>query len=244
MSSTKAKARFAGLMYLLLIFSAPLSLLYLPSHFFVKGNAAATALNITAEPTLYRSLLLVDLASSIAFLFIAWALYELFKDVSRKQARLLVMMVMAGAIFQIVNLLNLTAPLLFLSGADFLSAFTRPQLESLSLASIRLHSLGIYIVYAFWGLWLFPFGILVMRSGFLPKILGILLIVAGIAELIVCVTGMVFPAYANMMFNLTTPFDALGEVPIALWLLIKGAKEQPATAASADVPSTTNRSDR
>jgi hypothetical protein len=228
MSSTKSKARFAGLMYMLLVFSAPASLLYLPSHFFVKGNAAATALNITGEMLKYRVLLFADLVSSITFLFVAWALYDLFKDVNKRQAMLLMMMVVVGATFSIVNLLNLTVPLVLLSGADFLSVFPKPQLDALAYTFIRLHSLGIYVVYASWGLWLFPFGALVIKSGFLPKILGYLLIVAGIAELIVCVTGMIFPACANTAFTLTTPFDALGELPIALWLIIMGAKEQPA----------------
>jgi hypothetical protein len=229
MTSTKSKARFAGLMYMLLMFSAPASLLYLPSHFFVTGNATATALNITAEMVKYRALLFTDLVSSIAFLFVAWALYDLFKDVNRKQAMLLVMMVVVGAAFSIVNLLNLIMPLALLSGANFLSVFPKPQLDALAYTFIRLHTLGIYVVYAFWGLWLFPFGALVIKSGFLPKILGYLLIVAGIAELIVCVTGMIFPAYAYTAFTRTTPFDALGELPIAFWLLIMGAKTTTAT---------------
>lgn len=224
MSSTKSKARFAGLMYMLLVFSAPASLLYLPSHFFVTENATTTALNISAEMMRYRILLFADLVSSITFLFVAWALYDLFKDVNKKRAMLLVMMVAVGATFSIVNLLNLTVPLVLLSGADFLSVFPKPQLDALAYTFIRLHNLGIYVVYAFWGLWLFPFGALVIKSGFLPKILGYLLIVAGIAELIVCVTGMIFPDYAHTAFTLTTPFDALGELPIALWLLIKGTR--------------------
>src|SRR5438552_18102942 len=110
MTSTKSKARFAGLMYMLLVLSAPASLLYLPSHFFVTGNATATALNITAEMMKYRVLLFADLVNSIIFLFLAWALYDLFKGVNKKQAMLLVMMVAVAATFSIVNLLNLTVP--------------------------------------------------------------------------------------------------------------------------------------
>src|SRR6266542_1060203 len=224
LESTNAKARFAGFMYLLLMFSAPWSLIYLPSHFIVTGNAAATAQKIMTDVLIYRLLLFADLVSSITFLFVAWAMYNLFKNVSRKQAMLLVIFVGVSATFSIVNLLNLFAPLVLLSGADFLSTFTKPQLETLAYGFIRLHNAGIYVVYSFWGLWLFPLGILVMKSGFLPRILGWLLIVAGIAELSVCVTGMIVPAYAPLAFNLTTPFDAIGEISLPLWLLIKGAK--------------------
>ena len=227
LESLNAKARFAGFMYLLLMLSAPWSLLLLPSRFIVAGNAAATAQRILADPFTYRVLLFTDLITSITFIFLAWAMYTLFKDVNRKQAMLMVMMVIASATFSLAALVSLSAPLVFLSDTNFLAAFTKPQLDALAFGSIRLHTISIYIVYSFWGLWLFPLGILAMKSGFVPKILGWLLIVAGIAELIVCVVGMLYPDYAHLAFKWTTPFDAVGEIGFMLWLLVMGAKERP-----------------
>lgn len=224
--SVNAKARFAGFMYLLLMVFAPWSLLILPSRFIVAGNAAATAQKILADPFTYRVLLFADLITLIIFLFLAWAMYNLFSDVSRRQAMLMVMMVIASATFSLTALLTLSAPLLLLGDANLIAAFTKPQLDALAFSFIGLHTTSIYIVYSFWGLWLFPLGILAMKSGFVPRILGWLLIVAGVAELIVCFVGMLYPAHAHLAFTWTTPFDATGEIAFMLWLLIMGAKEK------------------
>jgi hypothetical protein len=120
--------------------------------------------------------------------------------------------------------LNQIAPLVLLSGADFLSAFSKPQLQSLALAFLRLRGLGFEVIAAFWGLWLFPFGILVLRSGFVPKILGILLIAACFAGLTYSFGCIVLPAFKSVIFRVTVPVDSIGELSIAIWLLVKGAR--------------------
>jgi predicted transporter len=110
-----------------------------------------------------------------------------------------------------------------LSGGDYLSVFTEPQLDALAMGALRLgNSLG-QLLLAIWGLWLFPFGILTIKSGFFPKVLGYLLMMAGVAYVISCVTAIVFPANIDAVSRVVMPLY-FGELPIVLWLLVMGAK--------------------
>ena len=169
------------------------------------------------------SAFLTGLASHILFIFVVLSLYQLFKDVSRSQARLMVVLVCVGAAAEIVNLLNRMAPLILLSGADFLSVFTQPQLDALAMGFLRLNnSLGRMLL-AIWGLWLFPFGILTIKSGFFPKVLGVLLMVSGFAYVASCVTSVVFPAHLQTVSQVVMPLY-FAELPMVFWLLIMGAK--------------------
>jgi len=115
---------------------------------------------------------------------------------------------------------------LHLYGADYLSAFTKPQLDALAVVSLRFRSGGAAIPMGFWGLWLFPFGLLVYRSGFIPRILGVLLIINCFAYVIPSFTVVLLPRYKNVVDRIALPF-LLGEAAIVLWLLIKGARDQP-----------------
>jgi hypothetical protein len=200
-----------------------LSAFYFNPAFIVPGDAAATARNITNGEQLYRLGILDGFVALLLFLFLAWTLYELFKDVDKKQARLMLILVIVGITMALVNLVNGFAPLIVLSGADFLSVFTKPQLDALALGILRFKSSGTLVVTVFWGLWLFPFGILVIKSGFFPKVLGMLLIGAGFAYPIVCFTSIALPAHAHVVSQILLPLQ-FGELPIIFWLLVKGAK--------------------
>ena len=123
------------------------------------------------------------------------------------------------------NTFNQIAALIILSGADFLSVFEKPELESIAYVFLRLHSQGIQIIQIFWGLWLFPFGLLVYRSGFIPKTLGVLLFIAGFAYVLSTFTFLVLPQYTGAISTLVTILE-VGELPIIFWLLIVGAKAQ------------------
>ncbi len=227
MSSIKAKARLAGILYLVMGLLAWFSLMYIPSAFVVRGDATATAHNIVNGETLYRLGILSQLVSQTIFIFLVLVLYDLFKDVDRKYARLMVVLVAISVAFEFVNCLNLIAPLILLNGADFLSVFTKEQLDALALVFLQLRDHGLGVVSALWGLWLLPLGVLVIRSGFIPRILGILLIVACFAYLVDSVTSIVFPSQTHMVSIITTPIGGLGELLIVLWLLVKGVKAQP-----------------
>lgn len=230
MSSTKSKARFAGILYCLTSLPGAFNLLYIPAAFIVPGDATATAQRITDAALTYRIVILSGFVSSILFIFLVLSLYNLFKEIDKTHATLMVIFVSVSVAASVVNLINQIAPLIFLGGADFLSVFTKPQLDALALGFLRLNSYGNLLLDAFWGLWLFPLGVLVRKSGFIPGILGIFLIAACFAYLALSFTAIVLPAHTHIVSLVAMPFMALGEVPFVLWLLVWGAKVPPAEA--------------
>ncbi len=225
MNSTKKTARIAGFIYLLLAITGVVSLLYFPRIFFVFGNATATAKNITSSELLFRTAIFTSLISQVIFVFLVLALYRLLKEIDPMQALLMVTLVVVSASTGFLNTLNQVAALILLSGADFLSVFEKPQLDALAYVFLRLHSQGWQAIQIFWGLWLFPFGFLVYKSRFIPKILGVLLTIAGSAYLLSSFMFFVLPQYKTTVSPLITLLE-MGELPIILWLLIMGAKAQ------------------
>jgi len=232
MSSTHNPGRVAGFLYLLLVVAAPLRLIYIPSKLFVHGNATATANNITAHELLFRLGIVSDLFCGTILIFLVLALYRLFKGVDQKLAVLVVILggVMPAAI-DFFNVLNDAAALMLVRGADFLSVFEKPQRDAMAMLFLRLHGQEIVAAEILWGLWLFPLAILVYRSRFLPRFLGIWLIINGFAYLAMSFTGLLLPQYEDTVSNIAFPAQ-LGEIAIMLWLLIKGAKPQPLDAAA------------
>jgi hypothetical protein len=226
MNPARGTARSIGVLYLLTMLPAPLSLIYLPNHFIVPGDAAATARNITAGELTYRLLTLAGLVNNILFIFLVLSLYNLFKEVDRRQARIMVLLVVVSVAVGLVTLIVESAPLILLSGADFLAPFSRAQLEALALGVFRLRGNGLGIATAFWGLWLLPFGILVIKSGFIPKLIGVLLIVGCIGYLAQSLTALLWPAQLHTVFNATLPLVGPGELSMIVWLLVKGGKLQ------------------
>jgi hypothetical protein len=164
----------------------------------------------------------------VAAIFLAMTLYQLFRDVDRRQARLLVAMLLVQVPMMFVVTALQMAPRVVLSGAGFWSAFEKAQLDALALGLLNLRSQAIGGLSIYWGLWLLPLGILTYRSGFLPRLLGVLLIVAACAYVISAVIFFLFPAAYGTAFNLGIPLYALGELGIVNWLLIKGAREEVA----------------
>ena len=227
MDSLKATAHRAGILYFLFMIIAIVGEFLLPS-FVVTGDAAATAAKITAGEAMYRVSLMTGFATLLIFIFVVLSLYDLFRDVDVRQARLMVVLVCVGVALALANLLNKLAPLVLLSGADYLSVFTKGQLAALALGCLRLHSAAAPMVSIFWGLWLFPFGILVIRSRFIPRIFGILLLIAGVAYVIGSFTSIVLPAYKGIVGRFVFPLY-FGEVPIIFWLLIKGVRPSVAS---------------
>ncbi len=220
---TQQKAlRTAGLLYLLMAITAPISLLYVPGKLIVPGDATATADHIRASEWLLRIGIGSELFHQAIAIFLVLALYRLFKPVNENHAKL---MVVLGALVSVpimfLNVLNEIAALILVSGADFLSAFEKSQLDALALLFLRLHGEGINIASIFWGLWLFPFGILVVRSGFIPRIFGILLFIAGSAYLASSFTSLVLPQYAQLVGQVAMVLE-VAEVPIIFWLFIRG----------------------
>ena len=232
MSSTHNPGRVAGFLYLLLVVLAPVRLIYIPSALYVRGNATATANNIATHELLFRLGMVSDLLCGTIVIFLTLAFYRLFKAVNQNLAALMVILgaLMVTPIY-FLNSLNDVAALILVRGADFLSAFGKPQRESLAMLFLRLHHQEIVAAEILWGLWLFPLAILTYRSRFLPRFLGVWLIINGFAYLIISFTGLLLPQYEDMVSNIVFP-ALLGEMAFMLWLVIKGAKPQPLDASA------------
>jgi hypothetical protein len=232
MDAVKRQAREAGLLYMLIAATAWIGLLYVPNVLYVVGDAGATADRVRASEWLLRAGIATELFHQILQIFLVLALYRLFEGVNKALARQLVIL---GALVSVpivlVNVLNEIAALTLVGDAGFLAALPRPQLDALAYLFLRLHTRGITLAAIFWGLWLLPFGLLVIRSGFIPRALGILLIVAGCAYVVDSTTTLVLPQYANAVSSVASVLE-IAEVPIILWLAIWGAKTRSAGAAA------------
>jgi hypothetical protein len=231
MSSTKNPGRFAGLLYVLVSIVGFFAMGYVPGKLIVHGNAAATANNISASETLFRLGIVGELIGQAGFILVALALYDLLKGVNRRNAWLMVILIVVSIPIAFLNELNSIAALVLVRGADFLSIFEKPQRDALAMLFLNLHHFGFVVAETFWGLWLFPLGLLVYRSRFLPRFLGVWLGFAGVAWVILSLTGLLVPQYLDKVDNYSQP-AVLGEVVFMLWLAIKGARPPALDAAS------------
>lgn len=231
MHPTDKAARIAGAVYLSMVVTAPFSLIYVPRTLIAPGNATATANNVRAHEMLFRLGIVGELISAVIFIFLVMALYRLLSGVNKTHAQLMVGLALVLVAIAFVNVLNNIASLTLFRGTDYLSVFDKPQREALAMLFQGLHRQGIFVNEMFWGLWLLPFGLLVMKSGFLPRILGVLLIVNCFAYVAASLTWLLLPAYGSLVALASVP-ALLGELWIMLWLLIKGAKVQPLAASA------------
>jgi len=231
MHPTDKAARIAGAVYLSMVVTGPFSLMYVPGKLIVKGNAPATASNVLAHQTLFSLGIVANLLGSVIFICLAIALYRLFREVDKTQSLLLVGLVLVSAAVGFMNELNNIAALILFRGGAFLTVFNKDQLDALGLLFVRLHGQGNVINEIFWGLWLFPFGVLVYQSRFLPRILGVWLIVNCFAYVIISLTGIFSPEHYSKVFTWSQPV-LFGEIAIMLWLLIKGAKVEALPVAA------------
>ena len=231
MYSTKRTARIAGVLYLVNGVTGFFGIIYVPSRLMVSGNAAATARNILASERLFRLGMVSELVCAVEFIFLLWALYRLLCGVNKMHASLMVILGMAFVPIMCVNVLNEIAALTLLRGADFSSVLNQAQREVLAMLFLDLHRYG-YIIGWLFGPWLLFFGLLVFKSGFLPRILGVLLIAACFGYLADGLTPLLLPEYANLVGRIASIPLTMGEPAIILWLLIRGAKDKPSEAAA------------
>ena len=232
MSTTHNPGRVAGFLYLLLVVIGPLRLIYIPSKLFVHENATATVNNIAAHEWLFRFGMVGDLVGAVILIFLVLAFYRLFKGVDQYLAVLVVILggVMPALIY-FVNVVSDAGALMVVRGAGFLSVFDKPQRDALVMLLLRLHDHQNTAAEILWGAWLFPLAILVYRSRFLPRFLGVWLVINGFAYVILSFTGLLLPQYQGKVFLISQP-ALFGELALMLWLVIKGAKPQPLDAAA------------
>ena len=232
MNSLKKIARGAGILYILMDVFMIFSGMVVDPKIYVPGDAVATVSNILASEWLFRLGFVSNLVGLILQLFLVHVLYELFKSVDKGQARLMVILVVAGVSVAFLNNLNQYAPIVLLSGAEHLSAFNPAQLQTLAMVFLDMYNNGIMVAEIFWGLWLIPLGILVYKSRFVPKVLGVLLIVGCFGHLLSFLSTFLFPDYSAILIPISE-MVMFGELPVFLWLLIKGVKDQQPSTRTA-----------
>lgn len=232
MNAINKTARLAGFAYFLLIPLGMFGILYVPSLLVVPGDVGTTIDNILGNQTLFR----LSIASAIvAQLVNIWAvvlLYKLLKPVNSTYAAMMVIFLLLAVPIAFLNELNHIAVLALLNGTDLVTAFTTEQVHALVAFFLDLHHAGIFIAQLFWGLWLFPMGYLVYRSGYLPRIIGILLMIGCAGYMADSFLYFVYPDFGVTV----SEFTFLGEIAIVLWLLIRGVNVeawQKRVAASA-----------
>lgn len=226
--SRQQEARLAGALYLAMSIPGGLAILYVPSVFVVVGNATATANRIAAAPGSYRLGIFADLLCGVFAVWLAMVLYDLFKDVDRKQARLMVGFVFGMVAIGLVDVALMAGPLVLTSGAAYLSVFDKRQLDAITLALVSLRSQEIRAATMYWGLWLVPVGILVYRSGFLPRLLGIVVLIAAGSYVVDCAAYFLLPEHSWTIALVSTVPQAIGEMGFAGWMLIMGIRPSAA----------------
>ena len=225
LSSLKKQSRLAAALYFVNGLPAPFALIYVPGVLMVRGDAAATANNVRNSAGLLRLGMAGELFSATVVIFAVLAFYSLFRVVNEKQARAMLVLLLISVPISYLNVLNDLAALILADGPAFLAGvFDQRQLDALVLFFLRLHNGGFVLAQIFWGLWLFPFGILIRRSGFIPPIIGTSVIIAGCGYMIASCTYLFLPAYLGFIGKYATILQA-GELPL-LWMVIWGAREQ------------------
>jgi hypothetical protein len=225
MTTTNKTARLAGFFYLIVIITGFFSLMYVPSKLIVWENPALTFQNISSSVQLFRLSIASSIICYIAFTLLPLALYQLLKDVNGNYAKLMVILALISIPISFINLQSKFSVLTIIEGTDYLKVFDVKQLQAQMMMLLSNYNKGILIAQVFWGLWLFPFGYLVYRSGFLPKILGVFLML-GCLGYVINVLGRTavhhFSEYSISKY-ITLP-ATIGEIGICLWMLLVGVR--------------------
>ena len=229
MTSLKKTARIAGLWYVG-FFLGPFYLLYVPTQTVVRNDAAATAARVLGHETLYRWGMLAETLGAVVFIGLGLSLYRLFEEVDRHRARQLVALVLVSSALGVVAALFNAAALLMFSGGPAFAAIDIHTREAIGMLLVRMRGQTNGINQMFWGLWLLPFGSLVVSSRFLPRWLGYWLLLGGVAWLVVSVTWFLAPAYSDALFRYLQPLF-LCELAAMLYLLM-GVKERSTGAVA------------
>ena len=222
--SPRKTARMAGLFYLIFTLTTALAAV-VRSRIIVSGDAAATANNTVSSQGLFRVGFVTELVSAVFFLLAAWALYVLLKPVNKNLALLFLLLNLSGVAIECINALNLFAALQFFSSANYLNVFQTGQLQAMAMSFLNSYTNGFMIAQIFFGTWLLPLGYLVYKSRFLPKFLGILLILDFFCWTSYFFQFFLFPDYGILIYS-GSAVGFIAEISISLWLLIMGVKDQ------------------
>jgi hypothetical protein len=235
MDSRTRQARTAGVLYALVALTGPIGLVYVPNHLFVPGDALATAAHLRASEPLLRLGIASELFHQAIEVFLVVVLYGLFKPVSTSLARQMAALGLLPIPIMFLNVLNEIAALTLVSGAGYLKSFGAPQLDTLAMLFVRLHQQGLQVAAIFWGLWLIPLGLLIRRCGFIPRLLGVSVMLAAAGYLLGAFTVLITPRYASAIADVAGMLEVF-ELPIIFWLLIWGARSPAPDVTQAPIP--------
>ncbi|HET9307325.1 MAG TPA: DUF4386 domain-containing protein [Candidatus Sulfotelmatobacter sp.] len=220
--SPRLSARIAGAFYSVTILTRMFVEIFVRNRLVVSDNAAATATNILAHEPLWRLGFATDIIAFASYIALTALLYELFKPVNRSLSLVAAFFGLVASVVQAISSLFHLAPLVLLGGGQYLSVFTVEQLQALALVFLRLraaayHNIGL----VFFGLYLLLVGILILRSAFLPRILGVLMVLAGLSYL-----PFLSPPLARSLQPYILVFPGVGQISLCLWLLLIGVNAQ------------------
>jgi len=224
MLSRNALARLSGFTYLILILTGIFGLLYVPSTLIVWNNPVVTVSNIKASEFLFRLGIFSEIICFITFIFLPLFLYQILKSINKIAAFLMVLLSLMSVPVTLINILNKINVLLLLSGAEYLDKIPVEQLQAQVMYLLASFNNGTMLANIFWGAWLFPLGYLIFKSNFIPKILGILLMVGCFGYLFEFIARFLF-SFTEIPWYVSMP-SSLGEFGICFWLLVIGAKEK------------------
>lgn len=224
-NSLKKTAKLAGLFWLLGAAIASFGVVYVRPKLIVFGDAAATANNILANESLFRLGIVSNLLGQIFLLFFGIMTFRLFKEFNKTWARLFLTFVLMSSAVAVINSLNNIAALVVLSKADYLNAFGQEQLNALMMLFLRVNNYGVGLAELFLAPYLFALGLLIVKSGFVPKILGILLFVGSLGFTVNTITKILVPQFYPATFTQLAMLGGSLLMPTILWFLIKGVKE-------------------
>lgn len=222
MDSLPKTARVAAFVFLLIFLLGMSTELLIRPGMIVPGAAATTVNNIAASATLFRLSLVSDLIRQMLLLVLPLVLYQLLKPVNKEIALLMVLCALAGVVLAMLNELNHFAALLLASGTGYRTAFSAEQLNGLVMFFVELRNAGTFIAQLF-AVWVLLVGYLVFKSSFLPRILGIWLMLGGLCYVVSALLFFLVPNFDGTIYGL---FAFIGELLFYLWLLVMGVKEQ------------------
>ena len=225
MTSENRLSRLAGLLYLIVVVTGIFSLAYVPSQINAANDPAATAHNIVMHESLFRLGIASFLIEQVAFLLLPLVLFRLFRSTHHTAAVLMMALALASIPIALVSVGHRLDALALLTDARFGQAFAPEQLQAMAALSLEAYGNGLLVTRLFWGLWLLPFGYLVLKCGFLPKLLGVLLMLGCLGYLVNVFGELLVPHYFDMWIaNYAGIPAAIGEIGTCLWLLLVGAR--------------------
>ncbi len=220
----KKTARLAGLLFFLWIVTGFYEMFFVAPQLFVSGDPVASAQNILTYETLFRTSIFSGLITSVLWVLLVWVFDHLFRVVNERYSRLLVAFVVVQVPVSFIKAGLSMATLLTLKG-EILKSFELAQRQDLAMLFLKINDYSVLALELFWGLWLFPLAILVYKSGFIPRFLGVWLLINGIVYVLLSFASIVLPEYKDLVFTVGMP-AMFGELVLVLWLLIKGVTRQ------------------